>query len=176
VPAPAAAILRKLVRRTETAAVALRRSKTLLSVACSEFEFTTTLIATTFPNYEVCIPAPSPNVVACDRAELAGSISRLAAAATVDTPLLAMSWSAGAPLELYLAREPASGADIIANANTRGAARVAVSLRQIREMLEELKGGRIEIDAAGPLVMRAEADAGKLALVTASYWNFEHSD
>jgi DNA polymerase III sliding clamp (beta) subunit (PCNA family) len=156
VPTAAAVILRKLARLTKPAMMTLRRSKTLLSVGCPEFELTTTLVASTFPFYEECIPPASENVATCDRSGLTSALSRLAAAATVDTPLLALSWSTGGPLELYLAREPASGSDALVTADTRGAARVAVSLRQLREMLEELKGERIEIDAAGPLVLRAE--------------------
>jgi DNA polymerase-3 subunit beta len=108
------------------------------------------------------------------RAELKGALSRLAAAAEKDLPLIALVWSAAAPLEIYLVRQPADGIDVI-EADTKGRARCAVSLRLLAAMVEEIKGEHIEIMGTSPIRIRATDDVRKFALVAHCTWNFSDS-
>lgn len=168
-PAGAVAVLRRLVTRTKPDKVTLRRSRTLLAVAGPGFEFTSRLIDAKYPVYEAVVPVASPNAVTVDRSELLAALSRLAAVATADPPLLALSWTNAGPLKLFLARQPDDGADAIA-AQAHGAAKVAVPLQQLAAMIEEFSGERVQLEAAGPLVIRGEGE--KFALLMPSAWNF----
>jgi DNA polymerase III sliding clamp (beta) subunit (PCNA family) len=169
-PQEAAQVLRWLVSRTKPEKVTLRRSRTLLAVTGPDFEFISRLIDAKFPPYEAVFPAASPNFITCARSELLAALSRLAAVATADPPLLALSWTNVGPLKLFLARQPDDGADAIA-AQAHGAAKVAVPLSQLAAMIDEFSGERVQLEAAGPLVIRSEGE--KLALLMPSAWNFE---
>ena len=109
---------------------------------------------------------PSP----LTRSELLAALSRLAAVATADPPLLALSWTNAGPLKLFLARQPGDGADAIA-AQAHGAAKIAVPLSQLTAMIDEFSGERVQLEAAGPLVIRSKGE--KLALLMPCAWNFD---
>jgi DNA polymerase-3 subunit beta len=168
-PQEAAMVLRWLVARTKPDKVTLLRSRNLLAVTGRDFEFATRLIDFNYPAYEAVVPVASPNVVTVDRAELLATLSRLAAVATAAPPLLALSWTNAGPLKLFLARQPDDGADAIA-AHAHGAAKVAVPLSQLAAMIGEFSGQCVQLEAAGPLVIRSEGE--KLALLMPSAWNF----
>ena len=168
-PQEAAMVLRWLVTRTKPDKVMLRRSENLLAVTGPDFEFVSRLIDFKYPAYEAVVPVVSPNAVTVDRAELLAALSRLAAVATADPPLLALSWTKAGPLKLFLARQPDDGADAI-EAQAHGTAKVAVPLSQLSAMIEEFKDERVQLEAAGPLVIRSKGE--KLALLMPSTWNF----
>ncbi len=86
-------------------------------------------------------------------------------------PLVALSWSPDTPLEIYLPRQPGDGADVV-DADSSGAARFALSLRQFSGMLEQVKAERIQISAGNPVVIRGDGDARKLALLATCAWDF----
>jgi DNA polymerase-3 subunit beta len=168
-PPVSATVLRWLVTRTKPDKVTLRRSQNLLAVTGPDFEFVSRLIDFKYPAYEAVVPVASPNAVTVDRAELLAALSRLAAVATADPPLLALSWTKAEPLKLFLARQPDDGADAI-EAQVHGTANVAVPLSQLAAMIDEFNGERVQLEAAGPLVIRSQGE--KLALLMPSVWNF----
>jgi DNA polymerase-3 subunit beta len=170
-----AAALLRIIKSTKPGRVTLRRSRTLLAVIGPDFCFTSRLVEGKFPAYEAVIPAASPNTIICDRTELVAALARLAAVATVEPSLLALSFDGAPQLEVSLARQPDDGRDAI-GAETVGDAKVALPLRQLADMLEEFRGDRIHLDAASgkPLVLRGEDK--KLALIMPSAWNFGNKE
>jgi DNA polymerase-3 subunit beta len=176
---PAAALRRIIMQMKPKKHVTLRRSRSLIEVSGSGFSFTSRLIDSVFPPYEAIVPAPSPNVITCARAELLAALARLAAVANVDhPPLLSVSWTDAGQLCLTLARQPRDAADIVA-AETRGIAKFAVPLWQLVEMLNDFKAERIRFEtrASGPLVIQGDGGAmnaknTKLALLMPAAWNF----
>ncbi|UPK32841.1 hypothetical protein IVB18_31950 [Bradyrhizobium sp. 186] len=120
-----------------------------------------------------CGPAPAPNTLICSRSELLAALARLRAAATVATHLAALQWGyddAG-QLDLFLARQPSDGSDRI-DAATKGAAQVAVPVRQLVDMLKEFGCQRISIETADkqPIVLRGDDE--KLGLIAPTAWSF----
>jgi DNA polymerase III subunit beta len=170
VPRESALALRRLLARIK-GAVTLRRSRTLIAVTGPGFEFVSRLVSGPFPNYENVIPPASANICACNRHELLASISRLTAVASVEPPLIALSWSDTSGLALSLAREPETGADSIA-AECSGAAKVAIPIAQLAAMLGEFDADRLQLEAAElrPLVIRDDKD--KLGLISRAHWSF----
>ena len=170
-PARAAMVLHKLLLKTKPSKLELRRSRTLISFAGPTFSLTSRLIDASFPTYETLLPKTSPNLVICKRPELLAAVSRLAAVATIEPPLLALSWTQVGTLDLRLARQPLDGADTI-SAEVRGNVRVAVPLSQLAGILGEFHCDHVRLESAEgqPLVIRGARE--KLALITRSYWNF----
>jgi DNA polymerase-3 subunit beta len=170
IPALSVQVLSRLLRPAKNREVRLRRSRTLFAVDTDSFSFVTPLIAAQFPEYERLIPANSSNRASCDRAELAASLDRLVAVSTAESPLVALSWSDGGPLNVYLARQPLVGSDAI-GAETKGDADIALPLSQLGDMIGNFGSDRIHFETAeaSPLVIR---DNGKLALITRSQWIF----
>jgi DNA polymerase III subunit beta len=169
VPTKAATALIKLIRQTKADKLTLRRSRTSFAVAGGGFEFVTRLIDSKYPAYESLVPAVSTNFVVCDRAELQAALARMTAAATVDASLLALCWDGVGPLQLFLARQPDAGTDFIA-AETKGAAKIAMLLGQLKAMIADFNCERLHLEDAGPLVIRGEGE--KLGLLMPCRWNF----
>jgi DNA polymerase III subunit beta len=162
VPAKVAHALARLVQQTKAEAVTLRRSRTLFSVTAPGFALTTSLIDATYPSYQRVIPAASSNSASCVRSELADALARLDAVAADNDggPLVALSWTDGGPLRLFLPRQPLDAADAI-NAEASGSAKVALSLSQLRVMVATFDDDRLQIesaDARTPITMRGERD------------------
>jgi DNA polymerase-3 subunit beta len=170
VPRDSAITLQRLIKQRKPGRVTLRRSRMLFAVIAPGLTFTSRLIDGVFPNYELVVPEPAPNIVTCDRHALLASISRLRAVATVEPQLVALYWS-GARFDIYLARERETGADSIA-AKCNGAAQVAIPLGQLVGMINEFQDDRLclETSEGKPLLMRGEGD--KLGLISRSTWNF----
>lgn len=172
VPMASAAVLRRLIRQTSPARVTLRRSKKLISIECAEFCLVSPLIGTMFPPYESVIPATSPHTFTCASADLTAAIARLTAASTTEGPLAALSWSEGGEFSISLARQPLDGADVIAG-TACGDVKLAVPLRQLGELVGEMRCSRLRLEAGdGGGHLTFHDDAGKLALVTTSTWDF----
>jgi DNA polymerase III subunit beta len=175
VPTEVAIVARRLLQKSDASRVALRRSRSLIAFEAPSFSFTARLIDSSFPAYESIIPPPPSNSVFCDRLKLLAAVSRLSAAATsMDSALVALSWGNGRYLDLHLARRPLDGADIIA-AEVHGVAEVALSLPQFAALLNEFRSEHIQLETADeqPFVIRGAGE--KLALIVRSKWNFGNS-
>ena len=171
VPTDVANNLRRLLQKADSSRVIVRRSRTLIAFQTRAFNFTARLIDANFPAYERLIPPPASNSVTCDRLKLLAAALRLSAAASsAEIALVALSWRAGSHLDLYLARRPLDGADVI-EAEARGSAEVALSLPQFAALLKEFDSDQIQLETANeqPVVIRG---AGKLALIVRSKWSF----
>jgi DNA polymerase III subunit beta len=168
IPALSVQVLSRLLRPVQNREIQLRRSRAVFAVDTDSFSFVTPLIAAQFPEYERLIPASLSNRASCDRAELVASLDRLAAVSTAESPLVALSWSDGGPLNVYLARQPLVGSDAI-GAETKGDADIALPLSQLGDMIGNFGSDRIHFETAegSPLVIRND---GKLALITRSAW------
>ncbi|MEH2526742.1 MULTISPECIES: DNA polymerase III subunit beta [unclassified Bradyrhizobium] len=177
VPARTSIALRKILMQTKPSRVVIRRSKSLIEFSTREFRFVSRLIdgGTGYPGYEAVVPQPAPNWLICNRRELLSALARLTAVSTADRAQAALSWGDNAGrLNVFLARQPADGLDLV-NAETHGAAKVAVPIGQIMAMLDEFAGANIHIETAGeqPVVFR---DGDKLALIVRAKWNFNSEE
>jgi DNA polymerase III subunit beta len=173
-PTKPATTLRRIVTQMKPHMVKVRRSRTLIAFSGGDFEFTSRLLDSSYSNYEAIIPVASANVITCARAELRAALGRLAAVANTEAPpLLALCWTHGGPLCLTLARQPGDATDLV-NGIAHGSARLAVSLTQFMEVLNDFRVESIRFEAsAGPLVIQPDGLAQKLALLVPSRWNFE---
>ena len=175
IPTGAVTIMARLIRRTRPATVSLRRSDTLFEVIAPAFTFTTRLIDAIFPDYQRVFFA-SANVATCARSEdLAAALARLsasaAAAAGAATPLVALTWTGGKPLQIFLPRQPDDGADVLP-AETQGDARIALSLPALVALVAEFRAAeslRLEVEEGRALVIRTNS---KLGMLTSCRWNF----
>jgi len=179
VPAKVAHSLAKLVQQTKAEAVTLRRSSGMFCATAPGFELTTSLIDATYPSYQRVIPAASSNSARCVRAELADALARLdAVAADADGgPLVALSWADGGPLQLFLPRQPGDATDFI-SAEVQGTAKIALSLNQLRLMVDTFDDDRLQIESVNantPITMRGER-ANKIGVLFSCRWNFEFAE
>ena len=172
VPTDVGVAVRRLLQKADAPRVALQRSQNLIAFKAPSFSFTARLIDSSFPAYERLIPPPASNSAFCNRLDLLAALSRLSAAApSNDTALVALSWGHGRRLDLYLARSPLDGADVVA-AEVHGSAEVALSLPQFAALLREFSDEHVLLKTAGeqPVVIRGAGE--KLALMVRSKWNF----
>jgi DNA polymerase III subunit beta len=172
VPRETAAILTRIIKDTRPARVTLRRSTRLLAVTADNFELVTRLIDGEFPDCDHVIPPASRKAVTVERDELTAVLSRLAAVATTDTPLLALRWAETNRLYLALARQPDDGSDVIA-ANIEGSAQLAIALPLFSDMLSEIPDDRVRIEnTEGDSPIRLCGGGHKFALASRSVWDF----
>jgi DNA polymerase-3 subunit beta len=172
VPNDVGVVVRRLLQKADASYVTLRRSPGLIAFEVAPFCFTARLIDSTFPAYESVIPAPTNNLVRCNRLGLLAALCRLSAAApSHDTALVALRWENGRHLDLQLARNPVDGADVV-SAEAHGSAEVALSLPQLVALLKELVSDHVQLETVSeqPVVIRGAGD--KLALIVRSRWNF----
>jgi hypothetical protein len=87
--------------------------------------------------------------------------------------LAALSWREGDNLELFLARQPNDGIDIV-EAEATGTVRIAVPLTQLLHLLEEIDADTISLSSNGtdPLLIKRIGDDRFLALQTLCAFNF----
>jgi DNA polymerase III subunit beta len=181
VPATAVGIILKLLRDRTTERLVLRRSKTLIAIESSRFAFVSKLIDGTFPDYERIIPRPSGNSVIVDCVALKPAIARLAAVADPAAqvaPLAGFEWSAGeSVLRLCFAGWPELADDELA-AETSGTGKVALNVRQLRQLLDAIDSERIRFasnSAREPVLVTDPDDAEWLAVQMPSVWPFQNS-
>jgi DNA polymerase III subunit beta len=174
VPLKATTAIQKILRKTKPEKVTLRRSKALLMVETPSITFVTKLINAEYPDYRRIIPQASANAITCNSDTLVAALRRLAAVAAEDKPLIALQWQHGQGLELFLARQPDDGHDVVA-AETAGNGRVAAQLSLLAELLEEIAGDTISLStdsAHAPIVVRLVGDERLLALLMPCAHNF----
>jgi DNA polymerase-3 subunit beta len=180
VPRPAVEIIVRLLDNKNNERITLRRSQTLLAVEAAGFTFASKLIDSTFPAYERVVPAPSNNVATVDRAAFALALRRVAAVADWSGKAertVGLAWAAGEPL-LRLCLAGLDVADDVVDAEVAGRGRVAAQLGYVAEMLEELGGSRVCVDAespAGPIRFTDPDNVDCLALLMPCRWPGEQS-
>jgi DNA polymerase-3 subunit beta len=172
VPNKAASALAKLIRQTKTNRITLRRSRAMISASGAGFELVSRLIDGKYPDYGRIVPAPSPNSADIDRAELQAALARLMAIASGDFPLIALAWSEGMPLHVFLPRQPGDGADDV-TADTAGSARIALAPSQLTAMLAAFNTKNVCLNAADRLLITAE---NQLGLLMPCAWNFGEAE
>jgi DNA polymerase III subunit beta len=174
IPLKAATIIQKLLKKTKPGKITLRRSKALLMMETPSITFTTKLIDAEFPAYEAVIPKASANVATCDSGELIAVLKRLAAVAADSSTLIALRWRDGQRLEVFLARQPDDGRDVVA-AETTGNGQVAAELSLLDTLLEEIDGDCIQLSTdspSSPIVITLAGDKKLLALLMPCAHNF----
>ncbi len=162
IPAPAAAMMRRLLRQAKTDVVTLRRSRSLLSIATpGSFALITTLVGASFPDYRRILPHAVGNSARCQRAELLSALARLAA---VEGGLVRLSWEHGdTELLVSLPRQPGAGADTLA-AQTTGHASMVFDLAQLAPLIAEFDDKAIDLDISErALLIQQREKTGVLA-------------
>jgi DNA polymerase III subunit beta len=173
VPREAAAILARLLKNTKPATVTLRRSKLLIAVNCEGFTFVSKLIDFEFPDVRRVIPPPSSNWVTCGRELLIDAVAALGAVSTItEAPLLVLCFDGAPQLDIYLTREPDRGSDHI-YAETSGAGQAVVQLAYLLDLLREIRGERVRLEATEGRPLRTLGEGDKLALLSQCHWNFD---
>jgi hypothetical protein len=170
-PAPSIAAMARLIKKAKPDSAAFRRGERLFEVAAPGFNFVTRLIGERFPSYECVLPPASRNVATVSRAELRAALARLEAVAVTDTkltPLVALSWKAGKPIDVFLVRELDAGVDTI-GAGTTGAAQIAFALPVLAALIDEFSDESLRLEIEQSLIIRTSA---KLGLLVSCKWQF----
>jgi DNA polymerase III sliding clamp (beta) subunit (PCNA family) len=163
IPAPAAAMARRLLRQATTDVVTVRRSRGLLSITAPGcFELVTALVAAVFPDYRGIMPIAAGNSTRCQRAELLGALSRLKAVAADN--LVRLSWREGSgELLLSLPRQPGIGADTLA-ARTCGSGCMVFDMLPLSRLIAEFNDEAIDLDVTDrALLIQQREKTGVLA-------------
>jgi DNA polymerase III subunit beta len=168
VPTAAATLLIRLLRQTKPDRVTLRRSRAVFAASAPGFEIVSRMIDAKFPDYRAVLPRAGANAASCQRADLIGALARLKAVAAGEMPLVALQWADGEPMRLFLARQHDAGIDPIA-AQTRGSARMALSLAQLSTLLSEFKDDVLLLEAADRGLIIRQGD--KFGLLMSCEWH-----
>jgi DNA polymerase III subunit beta len=174
VPNAALKIIGRLLGDKNVERVTLRRSQNLLMLETAKARFTSRLIDGNFPDYTRLIPKPSGNTVTVDRIEFLRALDRVAAVAEEQSRyrVVGLMWSEGeSELRLCLVGSDAAN-DVIA-AEAAGSGRVAVQIKLLAEMVDELDGKTVGIDSGGagqPILILSPDDEGALGLVLPFAW------
>jgi DNA polymerase-3 subunit beta len=182
VPRSAVKILVKLLVDRSNERIVLRRSATLLAIEGASFTFISKLIDTSYPDYGRVVPQPSPNTATVNRSELAQALGRIAAVIDPQIKTVArlagLSWQMPAPeLRLCVPGWPDLADDVIA-AEVSGAGRTAIRIGYLTEILDELAGERVRLDARdgrSPLLLTDPDEPHVLTVQMPCTWPFERS-
>jgi DNA polymerase-3 subunit beta len=169
VPVPAVKIITKLLRDRDIERLTLRRSKTLLAVETTKFVFISKLVDGTYPDYQRIVPEPSGNVATVERTALSQALERIAAVAQSEQRVVGLAWTADAP-ELRLMID---GADDVVPAEVEGDSKVAVAISGFAELIDEVPGARVRLDAngqAGPVLVTNPDNNDFTAIMTQACW------
>jgi DNA polymerase III sliding clamp (beta) subunit (PCNA family) len=172
-PIAAVTTLARMIKQTKPERVILRRGGTLLEAATPAFACVMRTIDAQYPDYERILPPPSTNAATCLRSDLSAALERMATVAAT-MPIVALTWLAGRPLNLYLARQPDAGSDIIA-ADTSGKAQIALALPAFAALVAEFDTERLRLEAADERALVIRADA-KLGVLISCKWNFREAE
>jgi DNA polymerase-3 subunit beta len=173
IPTTAIEIATKVIKAAKPAMVSLRRDAQLLEIAGPNFRFTTRLIETAYPEWRRVLPPASQNTATIEQRELVAALVRLSA--IVDTavlsPVVALSWEEGAPVNITLLRAGV-GSDQISG-ETNGTVRVALLLNNLLTLVQQFNSMQtITIEAASTGVTIADSDT-KLGMLSFTRWNFD---
>ena len=119
------------------------------------------------------LPPASQNTATIEQRELVAALVRLSA--IVDTavlsPVVALSWEEGAPVNITLLRAGV-GSDQISG-ETNGTVRVALLLNNLLTLVQQFNSMQtITIEAASTGVTIADSDT-KLGMLSFTRWNFD---
>jgi DNA polymerase III sliding clamp (beta) subunit (PCNA family) len=167
IPATAVKMLDKLLRATKPETVTLRRSRAVFAASAPGFEIVSGMIDAAYPDYRRNLPHANGSSALCQRADLLSALTRLAAIAAGEMPLIALTWVDGEPMRLFLAREPDAGIDAVA-AQTCGSARMALSLAQFITLLCEFKDDALLVEMTDRGIIIRQGD--KFAVLMSCLW------
>jgi DNA polymerase-3 subunit beta len=182
IPKPAIKILLKLLGGKDTEPVTLRRSAALLEAEATGFSFVSKLIDAEYPAYEGLLPASSDNVVTVNGTALTQAVARIAAVIPHEKhlSLVGLTWTAAEPsLRLCIAGMPDLADDPI-EAEVSGRGRLAVQVKHLAQLLDELGSERVRIDAgtcahSGILIANPD-DANFTIVQMPCFWEAEASE
>ena len=181
VPRPAIKLLLKLLADREVEVLTLRRSMALIEITSTKFTFIGKLIDADYPVYERLIPVSTDNTALVDRAALVRAIARIAAVTPDDkrTPLVGLTWKAPKKaLQLCVPDAPEIADDPI-EAKVSGRGRLAVQIKHMAQLLDELGSVCVRIDAggsAGSAILVTDPDDANFTIVQMPYlWSAQAS-
>jgi DNA polymerase-3 subunit beta len=169
VPAPAAKLIAKYLRRSRSPTVTVRRNARLVEADTGICLFISKLIDADFVAYEKIIPATPANRITVNRAELAQAVERLVAVAREEPKCRAavLQWSEGGALHLTLVDADGTADDVINAVEAVGTGRTVLGLRYLSELLHEIEGDRVALavsDRTAP-VLFTDPDDERLLVV-----------
>ena len=170
VPRPAIKFLLKLLADKEVELLTLRRSASLIEITSTKFTFISKLIDAEYPAYERLVPASTDNTAIVDRAALVQAVARIAAVASDDkrSPLVGLTWKAPEKaLQLCIPDAPEIADDPI-EAEVSGRGRLAVQIKHLAQLLDELGSDRVRIDAgssAGSAILITDPDDANFTII-----------
>ena len=170
VPRPAIKVLLKLLADKEVELLTLRRSASLLEITSTKFTFISKLIDAEYPAYERLVSASTDNTAIVDRAALVQAVARVAAVVSDDKrlPLVGLTWKAPeTALQLCVPDAPEIADDPI-EAEVSGQGRLAVQVKHLAQLLDELESDRIRIDAgtsAGSAILITDPDDANFTII-----------
>jgi DNA polymerase-3 subunit beta len=182
VPTIAVKLITKLLTDNKSIEIVrLARSKTLFAVEGTGFRFVSKLIDGTYPDYRRLIPKPSGSFAIVDRRELARALGRIAAVVDPQSEamrLVGLRWSDGeSALHLCIPGWPDLADDVL-DAEAASTGKVAVQILHLAEIVAEIEGERIHIDAngnGGPVLVTDPDDPDVLMLQMPCAWRFENA-
>ena len=181
VPTIAVKLITRLLTYNKCKIVRLARSKTLFAVEGTGFRFVSKLIDGTYPDYRRLIPKPSGSFAIVDRRELARALDRIAAVVDPQSEamrLVGLRWSDGeSALHLCIPGWPDLADDVL-DAEVASTGKVAVQILHLAEIVAEIEGERIHIDAngnGGPVLVTDPDDPDVLMLQMPCAWPFENA-
>lgn len=179
VPLASVKPLTKLLKKND-GQVVLRRSLNLLEFHTDKFSFISKLIDGEFPAYERLIPPERLlNTAVIERNAMVQALTRLKAVSEHGAAI-GLVWDSGATeMHLPLLRERDVAATEAVAGEFTGSARVAVSLRQLLELCEELADSEtllLECDGMGAIRVTTPSDDGVLVLQMPLRWAVDEGD
>ncbi len=181
VPRPAIKVLLKLLADREVELLTLRRSMALIEITSTKFTFISKLIDADYPAYERLISVSTDNTAIVDRAALVQAVARIAAVTSDDkrTPLVGLTWKAPKKaLQLCVPDAPEIADDPI-EAEVSGRGRLAVQIKHLAQLLDELGSVCVRIDAgasAGSAILVTDPDDANFTIIQMPYlWSAQAS-
>jgi DNA polymerase III subunit beta len=171
VPRPAIKVLLKLLLADkDVELLKMRRSASLLEITSAKFTFISKLIDAEYPSYERLVSASTNNTAILDRAALVQAVARVAAVVPDNKrlPLVGLTWKAPEPaLQLCIPGAPEIADDPV-EAEISGHGRIAVQIRHLEQLLDEIGNDRVRIDAgpsAGSVILITDPDDADFTII-----------
>ena len=170
VPRPAMRVLLRLLANRDVELLTLRRSASLIEITSTAFSFISKLIDAEYPAYERLVPASTNNTAIVDHVALVQAVARIAAVASDNkrSPLIGLTWKTPEKaLQLCTPGAPEIADDTI-EAEVSGQGRLAVQIKHLMQLLDELKSQRVRIDAgtgAGNAILITDPDNANFTII-----------